>query len=576
MRHCVIVIVALMACALGCGKTSPPPRVAAKPVVAKSVSNVVAPPKPGAQTAAEEVGKKSPDGDRDAIAPQNSDADKGKPQDDDKSSGETTIPAERVAVLTPGGPLLVDVRLTLDGQPYGAALQSLVKQVLEASDTNKDGRSTWKELSANEEFLKSQPPDARQRSGAAQLNEWLDQHDVNQNDQIEPAEAASWLGRGAGRTARAFALRTSRAFSPDPRMTSQLWPLFDADKDGRLSSEELARVPDRLWSRDADDDRVIALSELASLRDQLATMGGAPMPMRTSTGAAATRLAALHLEPKSDLERVDYVLQDMYAPLQDLAPSSFSELPRLFGQLDANGDDWLERSELANMRSVPAHVELAVAFTRSPAPGQTSATIEVLSHAPEATVLPGGVADRVLVALGKTRLVLAARDLIPAGAPGEGRPAAPAPGDANQTLQETQVRLVVHDQSDALFDELDANCDGRLGEREIATAPARLTRCDANGDGQLSGDETPYEMIVAFVRGEALGEQSFTTPPSRAISSSASPGAAVPAWFAFADLNHDGDVSRREFLGADAQFAALDANGDNYVDLAESAGAAKK
>ena len=114
------------------------------------------------------------------------------------------------AVLTPGGPLLVDVRLTLDGQPYGAALGSLVKQVLEASDTDKDGRSTWKELAANETFLKGQGPDS-QRSGAAQLNEWLDKHDINQNDRIEPDEAASWLGRGAGRTARTFALRTSRA-----------------------------------------------------------------------------------------------------------------------------------------------------------------------------------------------------------------------------------------------------------------------------------------------------------------------------------------------------------------------------
>jgi hypothetical protein len=180
-------------------------------------------------------------------------------------------------------------------------------------------------------------------------------------------------------------------------------------------------------------------------------------------------------------------------------------------------------------------------------------------------VWPGATPDRAWLALGKTRLVLAAQDLAGPSADTENAPAPGAYGN-NASLEQTQVRLVVHDESDALFDELDANADGRLGEREIATAAARLGRCDANGDGTLTGDEAPYEMIVAFVRGEPLGERSFTTPPSMA----AAGDAAAPAWFAFADLNRDGDVSRREFVGSAEQFAALDADGDGFIGVEES------
>jgi hypothetical protein len=169
-------------------------------------------------------------------------------------------------------------------------------------------------------------------------------------------------------------------------------------------------------------------------------------------------------------------------------------------------------------------------------------------------------------------LVAAVQDLLPP-APSDGRPERDPEAFAGEApfLAETQVRLVVHDQSDALFDELDANADGRLGEREIATARERLLRYDANGDRQLAPEETPYQMIVAFVRGEALNEESFTTPPSRGTA----PTNAPPPWFKFADLNRDGDVSRREFVASAEQFAALDADGDGFITVDEARQAGK-
>lgn len=398
-------------------------------------------------------------------------------------------PAERFLVLTPGGPVIVDARITLDG------------------------------------------------------------HRVE-----------STTDKQTGRAVRPIALRTRRAYSPDPRVTSRVWPLVDADADGALSADELAAVADRLWLLDANDDRVLAPTELASLREQLT---GRPAP-GTGVGRGMTsRLAALYLEPKTDFERVDYVLQDMYAPLQDIGPASFAALPKLFAQLNADGNAALDRDELAKLLTVDPHVELAVDFQRSPAAGELPATVAVRAHAPEISVVSHESADRVVLALDSTRLVISATEAPPAAA----ATAAPTAAGKEAEALAPPIRLMVHDQGDALFAELDADSSGQLSEREVATAAARLHARDEDGDGSLSGSELPYAMIVAFLHGEAENNRSFYAPTSAAPPKRQED---APAWFSAADVNQDGDVSRREFLGDAAQFAALDADGDGYVDVAEA------
>ena len=462
---------------------------------------------------------------------------------------------ERIALLTPGGPLLVDVNLTVDGHAYSQDLEAQLDKVLAAADTNDDDRRTWDELIENADFLKTPLANAENATGP-QKKKWAEDYDFNDNDYLERGEAAAWLGRDSGRTARAFSVRSRRSYRPDPRSTSRLWPLIDVDNDGKLSATEIRDASDALLSLDANDDLSIGAAELVPLRDQLLAADGQTSPGRTDL----EHFAALHLEPNEDATRLEYLLADLYSPRQDLSPASFSALTRLGDDLDVNDDDWLERSELAELLKVKPHLKLTVSFGKTDASDGSDATLHIDEQAPEVSVVARTSPGRVIVSVGGTRILLSAHDLAPAGSAGPAAYGMQA-GDRNQ------IRLLAHDQSDAVFGELDANADARLSEREIKTVRDRLLARDADQNRELADNELPYSMVAAFVRGEAAGEQSFYVPASAPAKAS---DQKPPKWFTHADLNADGEISRREFLGSADQFSQLDLSRDGYVDPSEA------
>jgi Ca2+-binding EF-hand superfamily protein len=430
-----------------------------------------------------------------------------------------------------------------------------VTKVLEAAGETKDGgRPTWEALAANEEFLKSQQPNGP--SGASQLKMWVEQYDDNRDGHIQRGEAAAWLGRNAGRAASAFAVRSSRSYVSAPSASSRVWRLLDRDHDGLLSVEEIDSAADTFWTLDANDDRVISSGELATLREQLEATG-----MPTAVRDEEARYAAIHIEPDIDADRLEYLLGDLYATRQTLGPSSFSHLAEFYKKLDANDDGWLEQLELTDMVTMDAHLELSVAFGGADAAAKNGPVVAVRSHVPEVNILAAPSASRMVMSAGNARLIVSIHDLTAGN--GNNQMAGAEPG---------QVRLMVHDQSDAVFEELDQNADGRLGEREISAATRQLLARDSNSDGALAASELRYSMIVAFLRGEAQQEQSFYVPPSVTAASTAE----APAWFASADFNADGDISRREFIGSFERFTAVDANQDGYISRDEATAFDKK
>lgn len=475
----------------------------------------------------------------------------------EKLSTDDLTQRERIVLFTAGGPLLVDAWVTMEGRPHNQIFSERVQKVLDAADTNKDRKSTWRELATNEEFLKAEralnPNYAEGRAKA-----WLERYDLNRDKHIQPGEAAAWLGRDAGLSAAPLALRSRRSYHAIPALSSRVWQLIDTDNNRRLSAAEMDATPDKFLSLDANDDRIITTAELAPLREQLLE-AGRQVP---TAGSYETRYAALELASREDVDQLEYLLADLYSPRRALGPGSFPALPRLFDQLDASGDHQLNQDELAGLLTLAPHLQLAIAFDRPGAGKPGKARIDVPKHDSEIEVLAQPAESRLALSLGNIRINVSANDLAmvqPAEAP-----------DGYAASESGEVRAMVHDECDALFEALDRNADGRLGEREIATAPARMRQLDMNSDGQLANEELPTAMIVAFMRSERPDDQSFYVPETPATPRTKGD---APAWFANADFNGDSDISRREFLGSLEQFHRLDANGDSFISIDEAVAA---
>ncbi|MCC6491546.1 MAG: hypothetical protein IT424_00830, partial [Pirellulales bacterium] len=230
--------------------------------------------------------------------------------------------------------------------------------------------------------------------------------------------------------------------------------------------------------------------------------------------------------------------------------------------LDQDLDDWLAPEELARLQAAAPQVELAVVFRETPDDGQPAASIELVSHTAEATPLAAAGSSRLLLKVGGTGLVVAAYDRAAS------EPARDRSGRTRSPIDRRQVRLMVHDQFDGLFQRLDADLDGCLSARETAYSSERLLLADANGDGQIGGDELPYVLTASFLRGEPAAERSFYNPPLQqdAVGGDSAP----PSWFRNADFNGDGDISQREFLASPEQFGLLDANRDGFIEPDEA------
>src|SRR5262249_34644604 len=128
----------------------------------------------------------------------------------------------------------------------------------------------------------------------------------------------------------------------------------------------------------------------------------------------------------------------------------------------------------------------------------------------------------------------------------------------------------------------DTNDDGRLSLRELRNAVKLLGEYDKDGDGCLSLSEIPRTGVAAFRMGPSdnasplNGRIVVAFPGGRPQPNQPPAPAKGPAWFVKMDRNGDGDVSRREFIGTDEQFKAIDTDGDGLISLEEAEAYDKK
>ncbi|MDR3636700.1 MAG: hypothetical protein P4L84_23050 [Isosphaeraceae bacterium] len=530
------------------------------------------------------------------------------------TGGET---GRDLVFLAEDRPVFVRLRVTTGDRPFDEGWPASVQTLHACLDRDGDGTLTVKE--ADKDVLTAF---VRLATGAAGVIGEL--NGAPKDGVVSIDELAAALRPTLG----PFRVQVGRVANG---RTDALFDHLDRDKDGALTTAELAAIASATRRLDLDDNELITRDELEPFNspaamarvedatERRARYTAVPPVVELVAGESSLRLARLLLK-KYDKGR-DGVAGK---PDSKLARVEFALDPDTFAGADQNGDDMIDLEELRRfIAGTPVDLLIDVAFAPDAGGG---ATVHVGGGGP----LPKGVEVQRLadgdieLAVGRARLDVhvdngnaaaenarrvllgrfqaadANKDGYLEGKELTGLNTAASPlaglagiidrdGDgelyakelidfADRQTAAARGRLVmtVSDQGRAIFGILDLNRDRRLSAREVMRTVERVTSWDADGDGRVTADEVPYHFLVTIARGELLGlagNVPVIVLGAAAPQSIFAPAPNGPEWFRLMDRNHDGDVSRREFLGPREQFNRLDRDNDGLID-ADEAGAA--
>ena len=530
---------------------------------------------------------------------------------------------ERALLLLPEGPIVLEMTLLVEGEPYQLAQEQLLEDILAVIPPNEDGELTWKSAVEIPEFRLGTYA-TRRTSPLPEhslLREALREFDKDQDELVDRDEARLYLASAAGGNVfTAYDFGQSYGVNASEQ-DEYVFGLLDTDASGDLSSLELAAARAVLKGRDRDDNDSLTSLELSENQSDVLLFvdsGRSSWGLRSSRSQGEIFLWTLG--PTADWNAIWPVLRDRYAQEGELNQQSFPLDPDLLAALDRNENRLLDRAELAGFNEVEPHISLSLNVGE---PSGATPAIQLESRIPFQSEAAWNRDNVRAFQLAGVQVVLEVdstpqdiQQVVSTQAENFLRgfdydnngyvEKAEFPVDA-QSYYESQIErfdvdsdgkvyleeyeevfrrtslprfnrlsLAGVDKGHSFFSVLDSDGNGTLGERELENLEQQLSAYQGDDD-VLVVTELPRTLHVVVGRTSSIEERllqryvRYSYVPLNYNQQADGGTSQGPAWFRAADSNNDGDLSRREFLGPSEQFAAIDGNDDGFIDLAEAA-----